>query len=302
MAKFPSFSVRPSGCFGSTRIKRARKIPANFGHFVSETRDKPDIYELSCAHFDEAPMKSSEPELQQKLDELADGLDAGWDELDEPPMSLSASPHSAPLPASLDEVDAEWDSVAPPPPEQAVGAPARAAQVRPNALRPSQARPSPVRALTPAAAPGAPPLRVSKRERREAERKRRAHEAQLKLERKKERKAVRREEARRASEQSSLAEQQAQAEREARAKSERKAQRRAPAAKAEGERGAARVAKKTRREAAGEVRSVKAEPALAKAKPAPIAQGEAWWKKLLVPLAIGLLFGATLWFALSRAR
>jgi len=56
-------------------------------------------------------MKLPDPDLAHKLDELADGLDAGWDLPDEAPASHP--PHSAPLPSELAELDAEWEAPAP---------------------------------------------------------------------------------------------------------------------------------------------------------------------------------------------
>src|SRR3954454_3312529 len=103
-------------------------------------------------------MKSIIPDPAQ-LDELAAGLDAGWD--DEPAERLpSEPPHSAPLPAALDELDAEWDAV--PKAAAPVASGPRSGQARPNAARPSPARPSPTRAITPLVTGSALPARASK--------------------------------------------------------------------------------------------------------------------------------------------
>ncbi len=101
-------------------------------------------------------MKSIIPDPAQ-LDELAAGLDAGWDE--EPAERLpSQSPRSSPLPDALDALDADWDVAAKPatPTATAMGTLTRSGQPRPNAARPSPARPSPTRAVTSAG----PPLRA----------------------------------------------------------------------------------------------------------------------------------------------
>jgi len=242
-------------------------------------------------------MKSIIPDPAQ-LDELAAGLDAGWD--DEPQGSLpSEPPHSAPLPASLDALDAEWDVAAKPVAPAAT--PARSGQARPSAARPSPARPSPTRAVTPAVTSSSPPLRASKQERRAAERKRRAHEAQQKAANKKQRKAERQAEAQRASEEQRAAEQQALAERRARQGVARK---RPPpkvtSPKAESTEATKRTAKRVRREQATPLRSAPEIVPSKRESPAPVEERGA--KKLIVPFLIALLFAVTLGFALSRAR
>jgi DNA polymerase III gamma/tau subunit len=245
-------------------------------------------------------MKPPDPELEQTLDALADGLDAGWDAPDEAPVSLT--PHSAPLPKELAELDADWDTAAKSPAPAQVLPGARSAQPRPNAVRPSQARPSPTRAVTPAVAPGALPVRVSKKDRRDAERKRRSHEAQQKSLHKKQRKAERREEALRASEQNRLAEleRQAQSTQDA---SPKRAKPSAAKVKAEVERVRApkRVPKRVRHE---HTRSARSEPveAVEKSEPRPVVATERGARKLVLPLLIALLVAVTLGFALSRAH
>jgi hypothetical protein len=249
-------------------------------------------------------MKSPHPELEQKLDELADGLDAGWDMPDDAPLSLT--PHSAPLPAALDELDADWDVPAPAksPALSPTLPQARVAQARASAVRPSQARPDPTRAITPPVPPGAAPTHPTKRERREAERKRRAHEAQQKSATKKQRKAARREQARLASEQSRLAEEQASAERRSREAGTSTKRAQAPSGKAaDGERSKSpkRVPKRVRHEHTRSTRGAVAE-SVEKSKPAPVIPVERGAKKLILPLLIAILVAVTLGFALSRAR
>jgi len=247
-------------------------------------------------------MKSIIPDPAQ-LDELAAGLDAGWDE--EPAETLpSQPPRSSPLPEALDALDAEWDAAAKPAPVAL--SPARSAQPRPNAARPSPARPSPTRAVTPPATASSAPVRASKQERRDAERKRRAHEAQQKAANKKQRKAERQAEAQRATEQLRAAEQQALAERRARQGVARKR----PQPTAESAEAPKRITKRVRREQAS-----RAKPALetlpakreatareAAAREANVVVEERGAKKLIVPILIALLFAITLGFALSRAR
>src|SRR3954470_588369 len=154
-------------------------------------------------------MKSIIPDPAQ-LDELAAGLDAGWDEepaeaaTSQPPLSASQPPHSAP--PSLDALDADWGAS------------------EENEEDAGDSNP------TSAQIPRGPaPLRGSKRERREIERQRRAHQAQQNSASKKQRKAERLALARQASEQLRLAEQQALAERQKRqAKPARKREKPAP--------------------------------------------------------------------------
>jgi hypothetical protein len=146
-----------------------------------------------------------------------------------------------------------------------------------------------------------PVVRASKQERRDAERKRRAHEAQQKAANKKQRKAERQAEAQRASEQQRAAEQQALAERRARQGVARKrAQPKADSAEAP-----KRVTKRIRRELAAptpsssEIASPKREVAPREAR---VIVEERGAKKLIVPFLIALLFAITLGFALSRAH
>ncbi len=234
-------------------------------------------------------MKSIIPDPAQ-LDELADGLDAGWD--DEPAQKLpSQPPHSSPLPEALAALDAEWEVAAKPPAPAA--APARAGQSRPNAARPSSARPNPTRAVTPPVSGG--PVRLSKQQRRDAERKRRAHEAQQKSANKKQRKAERQAEAQRASEQLRAAEQQALAERRARQGVARKR----PQPKVVNTEPAATPKRVARAAAARTLPALESLPAQRVARPIVEERGA---KKLIVPLLIALLFAVTLGFALSRAR
>jgi len=239
-------------------------------------------------------MKSIIPDPDQ-LDQLAAGLDAGWD--DEPAQaSPSQPPHSTPLPESLDALDADWDEAARSP---AAAPQPRAAQSRPNQVRPSPTRPSPTRAVTPPKVNGAAPLRATKQERREAERKRRAHEAQQKSANKKERKAERQAAARLASEQQRAAEQAAEVERRARQKAARpRVQRVKPRAEAEdGARAEPRNVKRTRRE------PVRAAPSVVAVKrEAPPIPAERTLTKLVPIVVIALVLAVSLGFALSRAR
>ena len=235
-------------------------------------------------------MKSIIPDPDQ-LDQLAAGLDAGWD--DEPVQaSPSQPPHSTPLPESLDALDADWDEAARSP----VAAPQpRAAQSRPNQVRPSPTRPSPTRAVTPPKVNGAAPLRATKQERREAERKRRAHEAQQKSANKKERKAERQAAARLASEQQRATEQAAEVERRARQKAARP--RVKPRVEEDGARVEPRNAKRARREPVRVAPSV-----VAVKREAPPIPAERTLTKLVPIVVIALVLAVSLGFALSRAR
>ncbi|HTA89333.1 MAG TPA: hypothetical protein VK745_07155 [Polyangiaceae bacterium] len=248
-------------------------------------------------------MKSPLPD-SERLDQLADGLDAGWDTEADPPVSLN--PHSAPLPAALAELDAEWDVAVPAKSPAPAPAQPRPAQARPSAVRPSPARPSQTRAITQPLPAGASPVHASKRERRDAERKRRAHEAEQKSASKKQRKAARREEARLASERTRLAEERAQSERRAREEANLAGKRaQAPTSKkADGERQKSpkRVPKRVRHEHVRSARSSATDEVVEKSKPAPVVPLERGAKKLIVPLLIAILVAVTLGFALSRAR
>lgn len=260
-------------------------------------------------------MKSIIPDPEQ-LDELAAGLDAGWD--DEPASSLRAAesatpitsrpPSSLPLPATLEALDADWDVAGSP-------SPARPAQ-RPNAVRPSPARPNATRAVTPALPIGAVPLRATKQERREAERKRRAHEAQQKAANKKQRKADRQAEARRASERAQAAEQELTLERRARPSKPRKrpevlGEQQEPAQSTP--RRAAASAKRARRERTANDSRAQGPSAPTSSKPVPqnragtqprrtVVVEERGAKKLLIPLLLAIVFALTFYFALSRTR
>lgn len=234
-------------------------------------------------------MKSIIPDPAQ-LDELAAGLDAGWDEeparasTSHPPLSPSQAPQSQP--PSLDALDADWGDSDEPgvsPAERAAGQPSR----------------------------GPAPLRVSKRERREIERQRRAHQAQQNSASKKQRKAERLAAARQASELQRAAEQKALAERQQRQpkparKRPKPSETTSTKGVVEGAAGAAtakRVAKRTRREPAPAPRPVTpAQKApITKSEPKPVVT-ERGFQKLIVPLLIALLVAVTLGFALSRAR
>ncbi|HEY3667182.1 MAG TPA: hypothetical protein VGL19_14330 [Polyangiaceae bacterium] len=237
-------------------------------------------------------MKSNNPEVERQLDELADGLDAGWDT--PAPAEVQASPSQAPLSvppsgAVLEALDADWDTAesessshnSPP------VTPARSAARAARKPRPIAAAPTPLR-------PGAAPLRVSKQERREAERKRSAHQAQQKAANKQQRKAERQEEARRASEQrrAELAEAARRAEQSA-------APKRSAAAKRSNEPRDAtpkQVAKRARRD------SARTTPELASTDSVrPTIAQESGIKKLIPLIAIALIVGGTLCFALLRA-
>gem|GEM_PF-1024668 len=264
-----------------------------------------------------AIMKSIIPDPAQ-LDELAAGLDAGWDE--QPTAAVDAGwseerastlpsqpPHSTPLPEALDALDADWDVAAQPAAAAPSPSPARSGQPRPGGMRPSRERPNPTRAVTPLLAGPAPAVRASKQERRDAERKRRAHEAQQKSANKKQRKAERQAEAQRASELQRAAEQQALAERRARqgvarnrAKPKAQPAKHAAAAAASATIATERTVKRARREKAAPVLpALETLPAKRAARPVIEERGA---KKLIVPFLIALLFAVTLGFALSRAR
>ncbi len=215
----------------------------------------------------------------EQLDELAAGLDAGWDTPAPAQVSSSQAPLS--IPPSVDDLDGDWDA------DDAPAAPAPVA-TRVRAKRPRASTQEPA-----VARPGAAPLRVSKQERREAERQRLAHQAKQKSASKQQRKAERQEEARIANEQR-RADQRAQAERRAAAEPKRVK----PVAKRTEEPTARRAAKQARREQA--TRAPEAE--LASVKSAPVvAHAERSSSTFIIIVAIALAFGASLWFALSRS-
>jgi cell division protein FtsN len=150
-------------------------------------------------------------------------------------------------------------------------------------------------------------VRASKQERRDAERKRRAHEAAQKSANKKQRKAERQAEAQRVNEQQRAAEQQALAERRARQGTARKRSKpEAEQPKATTSAIAKRVPKRVRREQAAPARPAtdNRAPAVreAAAQKTPVTIEERGAKKLIVPFLIALLFAVTLGFALSRAQ
>jgi hypothetical protein len=221
------------------------------------------------------------PTNLEQLDELADGLDAGWDTPE--PTLAQATPSQAPLstPPSgedMDVLDADWDVPGP------AQSPERA-QPRARDLRPQIT-------ATNASRTASAPVRVSKQDRRDAERKRLAHQAQQKSANKQQRKLERQEAARRATEQRQ-AEQRALAERRARTPTK------APKAAAKP---SAPSAKRIAKQARGEQPS-KATPPLTStnATSAPRAQ-ESALRKLIPLIAIALLVGGTLCFALLRAN
>ena len=230
----------------------------------------------------EMPMKpiSLAPLPPDQLDELAAGLDAGWDT----PAPAQASPSQPPLSIapSVDDLDGDWDA------DDAATAPAPVA-TRVRAKRP---RPSPTQEQA-VERPGAAPLRVSKQERREAERQRLAHQAKQKSATKQQRKAERQEEARRASEQRRL-EQQAVADRRAAAEPKRAK----PATKRADEPAPRRAAKQARREQAERTPQAVSTPAKTAAAPVHAERSGA---TLLIIIALACAFGASLWFALSRS-
>ena len=229
-------------------------------------------------------MKPNNPEHTQQLDELAAGLDAGWDTPEPAPTQASSSPPlSIPPSGELDALDADWDSSSPDSSPAPAATRARGASRprRPNAqaaVRPSQTR------------PGVAPLSISKQERRDAERKRVAHQAKQKSSAKQQRKAERQEEARRASE-LRRAEQQAQAERQA---SQSAKQKPAKAAREVREPSPKRIAKQARRAQASESES----PSRAAS---PVVVHESTVKKLLPLVVIAVVVAATLCFALLRS-
>ncbi|HEY1535386.1 MAG TPA: hypothetical protein VGF76_15270 [Polyangiaceae bacterium] len=230
-------------------------------------------------------MKPNHPEHDQQLEELAAGLDAGWDtpvpaqtqtSSSQPPLSIPPSGEA------LDALDADWDV------DTSDSAPApAAAKPRASRQRPSQQRPS-------LAHPGTAPLKVTKQERREAERKRQAHQAQQKSAAKLQRKAERQEEARRASEER-RAEQQALAARQSSSPSPKR-----PAiSKSSSESSTSspkRIAKQARKQTA------RLAPSEAPAKVAPPVVLDRGAKKLIPIVAIAVVVGATLCFALLRAH
>ncbi len=238
-------------------------------------------------------MSHNNPEL---LDQLAAGLDAGWDT----PSTTEAEPiEGAPSQGrlsvapsenaqALDAVDADWDVVGQ---SQHSGKP----DARP-------AEPSLERF-------GAAPARVSKQDRRDAERKRQAHQAQRRAANKQERKLERQEEARRASEQlraQQRAEAEQRASRAAAAASAKAVEARAPASNPK------RLAKQARRQPlASAPRSASVTPGGASVTPgsAPVTPGrpaavvlDRGAKKLIPLLAIALAVGVSLGFALLRAH
>lgn len=241
-------------------------------------------------------MKSIIPDPTQ-LDELAAGLDAGWDEEpaeasgSEPPLSPSSHPpHSAPLPAALAALDADWGDT----------------ESDDDLADSSGTKPAAAGAGAPRAAGIA---RISKRERREAERQRRAHQSQQNSASKKQRKAERLAAARQASEKQRAAEQQARAEhqkRQALAAAERA--KKSPPNGPGVEAAAKRVAKRTPREQTAAPRAVTSAPAReiaaskSEPKPSKPVTVERGLQKLVVPLMIAVLVAVTLGFALSRVQ
>jgi hypothetical protein len=222
----------------------------------------------------------------EQLDELAAGLDAGWDaEPSEP--SHSEPPYSSPLPEALARLDADWD-VAPREPTAAA-----------RQARAVQPRKGPDRNIAPTTNGGRSPLFVSKQERREADRKRRAHQNQQTSEHKKQRKVERQAEARRAAEQQRLAEQQAIAERRARQAQKRAAASPEPSATATAQK---RITKRAPANRAASMASpaLPQEPKALKTSPPVVVERGA--KRLILPLLIAILVAVTLGFALSRAR
>lgn len=254
-------------------------------------------------------MKSTIPD-PDRLDELAAGLDAGWD--DEPaavspssaPSETRASqpPHSSPLPEALEALDADWDVAG------TAVSPARSQQQRASQTRPSQARPSPTRAVTPAPRMGQAPVRVSKQDLRDAERKRRAHEAQQRTANKQSRKAERLAEARRQSEQLRAKEQLRSEERALRPSKTRtpRDKPKAPPARAAEVQTAPRAneGKRRARREGSRVQAPVTQAArqTASAKTVQPLEQERGATKLIIPFLLALVFALTFYFALSRAR
>jgi hypothetical protein len=229
-------------------------------------------------------MKPNDPDAND-LDELAAELDAGWDTAGDVP-GVAAGSSSAP--PSTDALDADWDVEPVKLPQRAAAQP-RAQPARSSSAQASQAR------------PGSAPLLVSKQERRGAERRRRAHQAQQKVLSKKQRKAERLAQAQRESEQARAAAEQAQAARQAKAGSARKMPRQSRATSAPSLSrvpSAKRVTKQVRRE-----ERVRPAPRVvaAKSAPPPVIMDRGA-KKLIPLIAIAVAFGVTLCFALLRAR
>lgn len=235
-------------------------------------------------------MKPNNPEYDHQLDELAAGLDAGWDTPAPAPAQTQASSSQPPLsiPPSaeeLDALDADWDTEGSD--TSAATEPARAR----GASRPRRPNAQPVASQT---RPGVAPLSVSKQERRAAERQRVAHQAKQKSSAKQQRKAERQEEARRASE-LRRAEQQAQAERRAAASAKVKP---AKASRAPSEPSRKRIAKQTRR-APGTESELPAP--LTKRAASPVVVHEGGVKKLIPLVVIAVVVAATMCFALLRS-
>jgi membrane protein involved in colicin uptake len=233
-------------------------------------------------------MKPNNPEHDQQLDELAAGLDAGWDTPAPAQTQTSSSQPPLSIPPSgeaLDALDADWDVDT----SDSAPAPAaskqRSSRQRPNAARPSQQRATQAR-------PGVAPLKVTKQERREAERKRQAHQAQQRSAAKLQRKAERQEEARRASEERRAEQQQLTARQSSSPKrsatSKSSSESSTPSPK--------RVAKQARKQ------NARLTPSEAPAKVAPPVVLDRGAKKLIPIVAIAVVVGATLCFALLRAH
>ncbi len=266
-------------CFAPER--RRHKISSHSGVApVAKVGDKTAISTLSSAGrtpsnpITPMPLKNSE-----LLDELAAGLDAGWDTpfpteaaaIEGPPSRGRLSVAPSENPEALEAVDADWDAVS----------------------QPEQDGKSRARAQPPAR-PGSGPLRLSKRERREAERKRQAHQAQRKAANKQQRKADRQVEARRASD---LLRAQRRAEAEVRA-----SRAAPPVAKAPKVRATEPKPKRAAKPASAQLspnppRAV----AQSKAAPAPVVLDRGA-KKLIPLIAIALAVGVSLGFALIRAH
>jgi hypothetical protein len=229
-------------------------------------------------------MKPNNPEHDQQLDELAAGLDAGWDTPAPAQTQTSSSQPPLSIPPSgeaLDALDADWDvDTSDSAPAPAAAKP-RANRQRPNAARPSQQRATQTR-------PGVAPLKVTKQERREAERKRQAHQAQQKSAAKLQRKAERQEQARRASEERRAEQQKLTARQSSSPSPKRSVESSTPSPK--------RVAKQARKQ------SARLTPSEAPAKVAPPVVLDRGAKKLIPIVAIAVVVGATLCFALLRAH
>src|SRR5450432_1543134 len=114
MVILPLCDLRLSPILGSTGIKHDRKIPSGSANFARKGLGHlREIQAKLRGRSADIAMKPTNPEHDHQLDELAAGLDAGWDT--PAPAATQASSSQPPLsipPGSeaLDALDADWDT------------------------------------------------------------------------------------------------------------------------------------------------------------------------------------------------